>query len=366
MASESDQDLPRELLDKLRNLELELEDGDITQKGFEKKKASLLQQYQQDDPDASKQGTNAKEEESESGQQHDFGPEPSAADVVDFLDYLPSPTHSPPKPQAGAALMEQNHNNNRPLSNQGQTQVHSPQGQIHAQQHNSHYPATQSSPAPQMQYQGYPQQHQHPQIQQQWQQQPYPPNIPCSRPDPQYYSAASASPRPSRPYDPRAAPPRQPYQAGPGQLHPSPSVRQQYPYGYPAQHQPPPPHQSSMYRSGAAPPPPQGHVQYRPVYTTTSSPRPAPVAQHLQQSPRPVYRTGTNVMHQPQQRPMNPYVAGGGYRPAPAAAAPAHVRTSSLDAVHYSNARPYQHGTPRAAPQNMQGYRSIPPEGWKG
>jgi len=40
--------LPQEVLAKLRDLELELEEGDITQKGFEKKKAGLLAPYQKD------------------------------------------------------------------------------------------------------------------------------------------------------------------------------------------------------------------------------------------------------------------------------------------------------------------------------
>ncbi|KAI7904337.1 uncharacterized protein BX663DRAFT_504706, partial [Cokeromyces recurvatus] len=45
MASDHNQELPPEILEKLRNLELELEDGDITLKGFEKKKASLLADF---------------------------------------------------------------------------------------------------------------------------------------------------------------------------------------------------------------------------------------------------------------------------------------------------------------------------------
>ncbi|KAI9252634.1 hypothetical protein BY458DRAFT_522932 [Sporodiniella umbellata] len=84
-------DLPDDIVNKLRQLDLELEDGDITQKGYDKKKANLLASVVTQD------------EEYE-----DFGPEPSAADVDDFLDFLPSPTHSP-RDSEGAALMENNH-----------------------------------------------------------------------------------------------------------------------------------------------------------------------------------------------------------------------------------------------------------------
>ena len=36
---------------------------------------------------------------------NDIGPEPSAADVVDFLDLLPSPTRSPIRPNREASVV---------------------------------------------------------------------------------------------------------------------------------------------------------------------------------------------------------------------------------------------------------------------
>lgn len=102
MESDQYQDLPSEIIERLRHLELEYEDGDITLKGFEKKKASLLADY------SSNPTTPTSPTPDEAAILDEYGPEPSAADVVDFLDYLPSPTHSPVRTE-GATLMEENH-----------------------------------------------------------------------------------------------------------------------------------------------------------------------------------------------------------------------------------------------------------------
>ncbi|KAI8992619.1 hypothetical protein BDB01DRAFT_841792 [Pilobolus umbonatus] len=102
MESDYHQELPADILEKLRHLELEYEDGDITLKGFEKKKASILAELS---PHTTTPNSPSQDE---AALLDEYGPEPSAADVVDFLDYLPSPTHSPVRSE-GAALMEQNH-----------------------------------------------------------------------------------------------------------------------------------------------------------------------------------------------------------------------------------------------------------------
>ncbi|KAG0180058.1 hypothetical protein DFQ28_001875 [Apophysomyces sp. BC1034] len=101
-------DLPCDVLEKLRVLDLELAEGDITEKGYEKKKRLLLESYVVSLPAIG--GNNpsdtcvAREHSDEPPKNHaididsaldDLGPEPSAADVVDFLDFLPSPSHSP-------------------------------------------------------------------------------------------------------------------------------------------------------------------------------------------------------------------------------------------------------------------------------
>lgn len=91
-------DLPLDVAYELERLEHELQEGDITQKGYDKKKSNILAPYQ--DLLAEKNKPQAQLVE------NDFGPEPSAADVVDFLDFLPSPTHSPVD-RKGTQLMEQ-------------------------------------------------------------------------------------------------------------------------------------------------------------------------------------------------------------------------------------------------------------------
>ncbi|KAF7730847.1 hypothetical protein EC973_001365 [Apophysomyces ossiformis] len=101
--------LPHDVLEKLRVLDLELAEGDITEKGYEKKKGLLLKPYAimasvNSTDDVSDAHTVAEEISDEAPCIHandpesnvdDPGPEPSAADVVDFLDFLPSPSHSP-------------------------------------------------------------------------------------------------------------------------------------------------------------------------------------------------------------------------------------------------------------------------------
>ncbi|KAI8094742.1 hypothetical protein BDF21DRAFT_409365 [Thamnidium elegans] len=150
MESDYNQDLPLEILDKLRNLELELEDGDITLKGFEKKKASLLASNPTT-PTSPIQKTDAEILE-------ELGPEPSAADVVDFLDFLPSPTHSPPTRNAtaniGATFMEENHRQlqQQPQHQQPQPQLQQPQLQ---QQQMQHQPYPQQVRPIQTQYRPY-------------------------------------------------------------------------------------------------------------------------------------------------------------------------------------------------------------------
>lgn len=105
MSKFSYDDLPWDVAEQLQILDLELCEGDITQKGYEKKKSQLLAPYQ----DLIDQFNKPNEEPPLEEEEVDLGPEPSAADVTDFLDFLPSPTHSPVETE-GAKLMEQNIN----------------------------------------------------------------------------------------------------------------------------------------------------------------------------------------------------------------------------------------------------------------
>lgn len=351
------QDLPAELLEKLRNLELELEDGDITQKGFEKKKASLLQQYARDNDYRASTANSSQAQEGVDTEisTTDFGPEPSAADVVDFLDYLPSPTHSPPKATTGASYMEENHR------------------QLQEQTHRGPSPALTmgSTTAVQPQYRPYTAP---PATTAQWQQQPYYAYSSPTRPAPdgQYYHPSMTSPRPSRP----------PYD----------SWRPQYPsgthplYNYPQRPVPSPPPPPSSYRPGPAPPSVThpGGSAYRPMYSTppqrpvVSGPQPIPAG-----SPRPLYRPGIVPPQQQQQqsspRPPVPY-GGTAYRPSSIppqtsnTMMPLHARTSSLDArsdmAYHNNPRPTYYGTPRPTSQhvpqaNPYQHRNLPPEAWR-
>lgn len=116
MSKFSYDDLPWDVAEKLQILDLELNEGDITQKGYDKKRAQLLEPYQsliQENSQLNNKASHNEETEPEiTDNLEDLGPEPSAADVTDFLDFLPSPTHSPVDHQnKGAALMEQNHKN---------------------------------------------------------------------------------------------------------------------------------------------------------------------------------------------------------------------------------------------------------------
>ncbi|KAF1798829.1 hypothetical protein V8B55DRAFT_1522048 [Mucor lusitanicus] len=267
MESDSNQDLPDDILEKLRNLELELEDGDITLKGFEKKKASLLADIS--NPSSPVSPTNQK---SEAELLAELGPEPSAADVVDFLDFLPSPTHSPTRTVEAVNHMEENHR------------------QMQQQQQGQPQPYPTFPPQQQPQYQP------SPQLQQQQ----------------QYVSAQQQQMRPMQPQY-RPFPPggigRGGNNAGPYYGNsPLPNNRPYMVRNNYAQ-QPPPP-QSQMGRPmgppgsnpyyGQRPPSsilPQ-NVMYRPQQQPYNSNQPRP---QITTSPRPMYR--------PQPRP------NGGYRP---------------------------------------------------
>lgn len=272
MESDYNQDLPDDILEKLRNLELELEDGDITLKGFEKKKASLLADIS--NPGSPVSPTNQK---SEAELLAELGPEPSAADVVDFLDFLPSPTHSPTRTVEAVNHMEENH---RQMQQQQQVQH---------QSYQTLPPQQQYQPSPQLQQQ------------QQQQQQYISPQQQQMRPmQPQY-----------RPYPPGGVGRGNnagPYYGNSNMGSPLPNNR---PYmvrnNYPQQQQPPqsqmgrpmgPPGSNPYY--GQRPPssiPPQ-NVMYRPQQQPYASNQPRP---QITTSPRPMYR--------PQPRP------NGGYRP---------------------------------------------------
>lgn len=112
-----DQDLdvlPQYILEKLKSLQLELEDGDITQKGYDKKRQQILTPYMdllnrpaestRSDTQSAQNADNGSEsfvhnqadlERERELVEEELGPEPSAADVDDFLDFLPSPTRTP-------------------------------------------------------------------------------------------------------------------------------------------------------------------------------------------------------------------------------------------------------------------------------
>jgi hypothetical protein len=254
MESDYSQDLPAEILDKLRNLELELEDGDITLKGFEKKKASLLADISSN-PSSPISPTQQQKYETEL--LDELGPEPSAADVVDFLDFLPSPTHSPTRRVEAVNLMEENH---RQIQQQQQHQQQQPQ---------PHHPQQQYQPLPQ---------HQQQQIRpmQPQQYRPYPGNnggMGRGNNGPYYNNIPVPN---NRPY---MVPRNNGY---PQTSQQQPQMRPMLPPGanpYYGQRPPPPP--SSQYRPQQPPRPPQ---QQQP----TTSPR---------------------LMYRPQPRP------NGGYRP---------------------------------------------------
>ncbi|KAL0088245.1 hypothetical protein J3Q64DRAFT_1724720 [Phycomyces blakesleeanus] len=282
MAAESSRDLPPELLEKLRDLELELEDGDITQKGFEKKRTNLLEQYSAPEPSkTSSSGSVISQREDED---YDYGPEPSAADVVDFLDYLPSPTHSPTRSSRGAGYMEEN------FQQQQLERAASESSASYNNSNNNNYPRT--HPSPTIPYRPYTQTSQPLQsLQQQPLQQQQihygqpirqveaPMGHPAQGP---YYHPSA----PGRPYDPRMAPrPSFPQNAGP----PSPMRHSPNPYGYQPQ-----PQTQQQQRPQPSPPSGGGY-------------RPAPITHGGAYPPRPMYNTPRPTTGQ--QRPM--------YRPVP-------------------------------------------------
>jgi hypothetical protein len=250
MEADYSQDLPTEILDKLRNLELELEDGDITLKGFEKKKASLLADISSNSP--------TQQQKSEAELLEELGPEPSAADVVDFLDFLPSPTHSPTRTVEAVNLMEENHR-----------QIQQQQQQQHQQQ----------------QYQPLPQQQQYQPLPQQQQQ--VRPMQPQYRP----YPGNNGGMGRGNYYNNAPAPNNRPYMIPRNNGYPQPSSQQQPqmrpmpPLGANPYYSQRPPPQNIGYRPQQVPPPQQ---QQRPPQQPTTSPR---------------------LMYRPQPRP------NGGYRP---------------------------------------------------
>ncbi|CAO3594717.1 unnamed protein product [Absidia cylindrospora] len=271
MVLNNDPDLPAELVKKLEGLQLELEDGDITQKGYDKKRTTLLEQYTQ------------QKKEEEEALLASLGPEPSAADVIDFLDYLPSPTHSPPRPSSGEDYMEQNYHDQQRSSSSTFAPVPTPHISSTANNSNNNevnYPTTDPYQQRQQHWSQQQQQYSYGQLQQS--QQP-PVGYPAENTmvSGQYYpsSMVSGSPRPNRPYDPRMARPQ--YISQPQQYYAS-----------------------------------QSH-------TTTVAPRPLPSTpvyqqqQHQQQQQRPMPFPGSSYLQQrpQQQRPMYPNQSRPVYRP---------------------------------------------------
>lgn len=117
MSKFSYDDLPWDVADKLQCLDFELREGDITEKGYEKKRAQLLEPYKELIEQKTREANERllqrsvpqpNEQDTTFEAAVDLGPEPSAADVTDFLDFLPSPTHSPVD-NKGVAFMETNY-----------------------------------------------------------------------------------------------------------------------------------------------------------------------------------------------------------------------------------------------------------------
>ncbi|KAI7864432.1 hypothetical protein BDF14DRAFT_1744884 [Spinellus fusiger] len=324
MAEESSRDLPLELLEKLRDLELELEDGDITQKGFEKKKAGLFERFGV--------SITANDSSSMAGHEVDLGPEPSAADVIDFLDYLPSPTHSPTRPTQGAHYMEENHRQhqdrlqdrpppeqpyvNYPRSHTSPTQSYKSSPSLSTMQ--GVPPSSSSSSGPYGQSMrsgdssmGYP-----------------PPPLPLLQTQPSFSSAYSQQPHPqqgpyyaslpNRPYDPRMN--RPPYSQNAGSS--SPMRHPTAPYGYPSPQRPPSNPPMNAYR------PPSG------------SPNTAYPQRPMYNSPRPMHRPPA------MNRPSSTY-----YRP------PGQANPNGLIYADHRTENPSPHGNYRPP----YGYNQRPP-----
>lgn len=333
--------LPSDLREELAILEQELEDGDITQKGYDKKKAALLQPYLKPPgpsittDDATKPLTSPpivtrtfrptegeyyhqqprsqstfldKEDEdyqlSTDDACLDLGPEPSAADHVDFLDFLPSPTHSPPRSASPEALME--HNHQQVIQQQQQQQQRSPQPSILTESPRQQHQPLPPRPTGQPAYRPLPPQHQH-------HPQQHPPQ----------WNQSYPSTRPRPPYDYRMVN-RPQYGMGP-----PPPTHHSGGGGYPGQ-RPPLPHQvngspGAMYRPqgyspGGRPPPPHmygGSPAPRPPYY-----RPSPPSQQQQQQQQ---QTASSVAPG-SPMPMRPSSAIGSR----------HTRTSSMESGAFS------------------------------
>ncbi|ORE02021.1 hypothetical protein BCV72DRAFT_60588 [Rhizopus microsporus var. microsporus] len=310
------EDLPADILDKLRNLDLELADGDITQKGYDKKRANLLASISGNTPTTPttptgpQQASSMTEGNNEEEILEDFGPEPSAADVVDFLDFLPSPTRSPqqsPRLSEGSTHMENNH--------------------LKLQQEYQH-----QQPPPQ-------------------QQQPtYPGGSPSMRP---------MQPTPSyRPYRP-APPNNQPYFNNPAMGTPVPNNR---PYmmvrnnvGYqsgmiPPQPQPQLPQQQQQQQRPVAPSymysnnrlPPAQNV-YRPTNTTVYQ---RPMMYNINQRPTAPTQQPTRPLYRPVPPPPRPQYPN--YRPQQPQQQYVPGRSPEMQ---YGNVRPnYVYGGPNRSP----------------
>jgi hypothetical protein len=310
MTSESNHDLPADILEKLQNLELELEEGDITLKGFEKKKASLL---------STVSPTPNSPQQDEAALLAELGPEPSAADVTDFLDFLPSPTHSPTR-NDGAELMEQNHKN---LQQQQQQQQQQPQYQQQQQQ-----------------YQQQPMQQQQQQVYQQ--QQPSPQNYPQQQA--QYQPQYQQQQQPTYQTNVYQGSPQARQNMIPGQYRPYPPANGN---GRPMNNNPiyynnsnnsiasPMPNNRPQYvvQGGRGRPPPQYYQQYRP-----NSPRPPAQPMYnsprpMSTSPRPMYRPNPNYRPGYAPRPNDPYYVN---RSASTNTAPNTMRQGYTDRQQHS------------------------------
>lgn len=295
MVLNNDQDLPAELLKKLEGLQIELEDGDITQKGYDKKRTTLLEQHAQ------------QKKEEEEALLASLGPEPSAADVIDFLDYLPSPTHSPPRPSSGEQYMEQNLQGQQHSTSSTSAPVSTPRVSSIANNSNSNqmkYPTT--DPYQQRQQQHW--QQQQPSYGQPQQSQQPPVGYPAENTmvSGQYYPSnmVSGSPRPNRPYDPRMVRPQyvpQPQQYYTSQPHTASGTPRPLP-------------STPMY---------QQQQQQRPMsFPGSSHPQQQPQQQRpmYPNQPRPMYRPGASpsvVNGGMQRHPTNGASGGVYYRPGP-------------------------------------------------
>lgn len=255
MSKFSYDDLPWDVADQLVNLDFELQEGDITQKGYEKKRNQLLEPYQDliaEKTAAMNRRTSPNDDQDTNVTSDlaliDLGPEPSAADVTDFLDFLPSPSHSPADTK-GAALMEQNHQqqqqnhvlamqSSEPMNNLGGS-ARRPPPPSHAIPTSSASSIRQAPPLPQQQLQQQPR--------------PFMPDNSYNNRPPQNYMNRPA-------FDPRMGPPR-------------PMYGNQYLGRPPMNNGFRPPPNNPMYRPQ---PPPQSMYNYRPPLSNTMNVPPTP------------------------------------------------------------------------------------------